>query len=327
VAKPVVKPAPKPVAKPAAKPVAKPAAKPVLVAKPAAVAHVPAKPPPVKATPEPVKKPAPRPVAKPKPKPAPKPKPTSVPSRPPGAKPTTPVASKPVTGSSYQLDATQQANAGTILAEGSKLNAPRLALIASMYAAIGETALGTNPKTYVDNGSGYTGVLQGSMSAWPDPHDITGQAQAFFTGTGPQGQTDFHIGAINLANQGVTNPAEIAVRVEVPSIWPADAYAKEFDGGEAGGIADATAIVDAYLKGTPTGSGFAGGGASPPAVEKTLKGTGTFAGLIPLTDSAHDISGAFTAIQSGATSAAHVSSATAQKITKLVSVKAATVKG
>lgn len=123
------------------------------------------------------------------------------------------------------LSAEQIRVAGILLGVGHRLHAPTPALEAIIYAALGETNLGENPRTYMNNGVGYWGVLQGDMPSWPDPHDIAGQALAFYTGRGPQGQTDFHVGAINWVHQGVTFPPEIAVRTEVPSIWPNDAYA------------------------------------------------------------------------------------------------------
>ena len=138
--------------------------------------------------------------------------------------------------------------ATTILGVGTQHNAPHVALVASMYAAMGETSLGAD-NYKVNNGAGYWGVLQGSVSSWPNPNDIAGQAQAFFTGKGPQGQTDFHTGAINFAKQGMSNPAEIAIKVEVPSIWPNDAYAKEWSGGALQGTNEARAIVTAYSNG------------------------------------------------------------------------------
>src|SRR5579872_6279743 len=151
----------------------------------------------------------------------------------------------------YQLDANQLAIANIILGEGHRLGATRPALIASMYAAKGETDFGANSRTYVNNGVGYWGVLQGDMRDWPDPHDVKGQALAFFTGRGPQGQTDFHVGAINWVRQGVTYPPEIAVRTEVPSIWPVDAYSPGGAAEQAQNLAAATSVVDQVAGGGP----------------------------------------------------------------------------
>ncbi|MGH3415554.1 MAG: NlpC/P60 family protein, partial [Actinocrinis sp.] len=179
------------------------------------------------------------------------------------------------------ISATQIQVANTLLYEADNLNAGPIASEALIYAAMGETGLGGNPTTYQPNGyatsaspQGYWGVLQGTVSGWPDPHDAPGMAQAFLTGRGPQGQTDFQTGAINWVKQGVSNPAEIAVKTEVPSIWPTDGYAKEWPaGGEAQGLAEAKAIVAAY-GGAATGTlGSTGTATSKSDVSQLTRGS------------------------------------------------------
>jgi hypothetical protein len=173
------------------------------------------------------------------------------------------------------LTKTQINNVNIILGVGTSKNAPRSALIASMYAGMGETSLGEDASTYTPNGAatasspkGFYGVLQGSVSAWPDPHDTAGMAQAFFTGDGPQGQTDFK-SAIQLATT-TTNSAEIAVKTEQPSVWPDDAYAKEWSGGSVQGIAEAVAIVNAYQGTSPSTNSGEGSAAAAKAAGITL---------------------------------------------------------
>lgn len=146
--------------------------------------------------------------------------------------------------------ATQVAVINALLAVGAELKAPTLALEAIIYAAMGETTLGADASAYQPNGfatsyspQGFWGVLQGAVSYWPDPHDTAGMATAFFNGDDAKGFNGG--GAINLVKSGVTNPAEIAIKVEVPSIWPDDAYAKEWTGGATQGLAEAKAIVAA----------------------------------------------------------------------------------
>ena len=172
-----------------------------------------------------------------------------------------------------------------------------------MYAALGETDLGANAHTYEDNGFGYWGVLQGAVKDWRNPHDIAGMAQAFFTGRGPQGQTDFHTGAIKLAHEGITDPAEIAVKVEVPSIWPDDAYAKEWAGGAAEGLAQAEDIVHMQLPGLKTtGAVTTYGGVHAPSLPPPSRAT-DWLGPITAIDAAGNIDNCWTYLAEGASAA------------------------
>lgn len=120
------------------------------------------------------------------------------------------------------LTASQKAQAATLLSVGKALNAPQVALEAVICAALGESALGDNPKTYVNNGAingGYWGVLQGSPSYFPDPHDTAAFATSFFNGGNgfgngaaftPGGAGPSGMGAIYWAQHGVTDPGQIA---------------------------------------------------------------------------------------------------------------------
>lgn len=106
--------------------------------------------------------------------------------------------------------------ANQLLAVANKHNAPVAAVEALIFAGIAESRL----KKTATNGS-YWGVLSGAVGTWAQD-DTEGMATAFLLG----GKGFQAGGAIALA-QSTTNPVEIAVRVEVPSIWPANAYAQE----------------------------------------------------------------------------------------------------
>lgn len=179
------------------------------------------------------------------------------------------------------VTATQVSVINALLEVGQSLGAPTPALEAIIYAGMGETSLGADASAYVPNRAatpyspqGFWGVLQGAVSYWPDPHDTAGMATAFFTGKGPQGQGDFQVGAINRVKAGTTNPAEIAIRTEVPSIWPVDDYAREFSGGQAQGLAEAKAIVQAAgLGGLVGGAGAPGAATAASDIADLSRGT------------------------------------------------------
>lgn len=117
------------------------------------------------------------------------------------------------------MTAAQRTVAETLLNVGENLNAPGTALVAIIYAGIWESKL--TPLT-TPNSDNEVGVLQSSASVW-NGDDVKGQATSFFKGgKGFQGG-----GAIALVRSGITNPIQVAVEVEVPSIWPNNAYAAE----------------------------------------------------------------------------------------------------
>lgn len=148
------------------------------------------------------------------------------------------------------MTAHQRDEATTLLNEGTRLNAPDLALVSMIFAAIGESAIGGEPGAYGANSSGYGGVMGASAASW-DLNDTQGMARAFMlSGRG------FHDGAIALAKR-YSNPEEIAVRVERPSIWPDNAYADQV--GYERFLPEAKAIVAAYTGGALSLSSGAGG--------------------------------------------------------------------
>lgn len=116
------------------------------------------------------------------------------------------------------------------------------ARVAMVFAAIAESRAGGDSTTYVRNSAGCWGVFQAQSKSWKDPHDTEGQARAFLKGIDPfRGG-----GAIKLQKDGVTNPIEIAVRVEVPSNWPQDAYSTEPGFDEAGAVKEAKLICSTW---------------------------------------------------------------------------------
>jgi hypothetical protein len=130
-------------------------------------------------------------------------------------------------------------NINIILGVAELQKAGHIACLALLYAAIGETQIGKNPGTYKPNSAGYWGVFQGSTKTWPDPHDVAGQAAAFLKG----GQ-GFQAGGAMALSRTVPDPIEIAVRVEAPSIWPDNAYARQAGSGNF--VAEAKAILESY---------------------------------------------------------------------------------
>lgn len=147
-------------------------------------------------------------------------------------------------GNPAGLNAVQTANAKSLLDVANQLKAPTTAQVSLIFAALNESNLGESGDTYTPNSSGYWGVLQGSVHSFA-AHDLTGMARAFLQGDGNKG---FQAGgAIHLANKGVSNPEEIAVRVEVPSIWPDNAYSRE--SGYAASLPLAQRLVADYAAG------------------------------------------------------------------------------
>lgn len=129
----------------------------------------------------------------------------------------------------------QLQNINTILGEGQALNAPATAMVAAMYAAMGESSLGgSSPNVFQITGS----------TAYSSGTDVQASANGFFTG-GPSFQGG---GAIALAKKG-DDAVTIANTVEANYQWITyhkDSYGHEWSGGQAQGLAEAQAIVNAY---------------------------------------------------------------------------------
>jgi hypothetical protein len=163
--------------------------------------------------------------------------------------------------------ADQIANINTILGVGALLNAPVNAMIASIYAAMGESGI------HINTTPGNNGVFEttGSPTAYSGGSDLAAQAKGWFTG----GESFANGGGIALANAG--HPVwQIANAVELNGVYlrstgspgspgyggpngTGDSYAigdMSSIGGQAGGLAEATAIVAAFNGGNlPAGSG------------------------------------------------------------------------
>lgn len=143
--------------------------------------------------------------------------------------------------------ASQKKIASAILGVAHKLNAPYNAMIAMLYAAMGESALGASTGSQ-------GGVFQttGVPSAYSGGTDYLAQAHGFLTGGTSFGSP----GAIAAANRG--DPVwQIANETEVNAVWlksRGDSYGPSFPGGQAAGIAEAQAFVDAYGGPSTTGS-------------------------------------------------------------------------
>lgn len=135
----------------------------------------------------------------------------------------------------------QRQTANELLGVCSEQNAGPVATEAMIYAAIGETRLGASSST---SSAGAKGVLQ-SLNA---PFDTPSQAKNFLNGNG-----DFQKGGAKKLSQTVSNPKQVAIEVEVPSIWPKNSY-EEQEGGTKF-LAEAQAIVHA-------GGGVTAGGTS-----------------------------------------------------------------
>lgn len=130
------------------------------------------------------------------------------------------------------------------LGEGVTLGSPKNGMIACIYAGMGESGLGSNPGTFAGTG-GAQGVWQAQPGDYNNGRDTQAMANAFYTGG-----KDFRAsGAIVCANRG-DPPWMIANEVEANQVWNntrGDSYANRWPGGQAQGIAEATAIVNAYL--------------------------------------------------------------------------------
>jgi hypothetical protein len=148
------------------------------------------------------------------------------------------------------LTSVQAQNANVILQVGDQLKAPHNALVAAIYAAMGETSLGADPNTYGGTG-GSQGVFQTMPGHYSGGRDLAAQAHGWFTG----GQ-DFQAGGgIKCAVRG-DPPWKIANEVEANAVYNTtggDSYQSYFPGGQSAGIGEAAAIV--------AGGGGASGGA------------------------------------------------------------------
>lgn len=134
----------------------------------------------------------------------------------------------------------QLKNANTILQVGEQLNAPHNALVAAMYAAMGENNL------VIDVSNNGVFATTGDASAYNHGADLPAQAKGWFTGG-----TSFAASGIKLANEGKP-PWMIANMVELNGAWlyqHQDSYAQHVPPTL---ISDAEALV--------TAAGAAGGG-------------------------------------------------------------------
>jgi hypothetical protein len=141
---------------------------------------------------------------------------------------------------------TQRHIASAVLSVAHKLNAPYNAMVAMIYAAMGESDLGMS--------TGGGGVFQttGVPSAYSGGTDYLGQAHGFLTGGTSFGSP----GAIKAANRGDA-VWQVANETEVNAVWlknRGDSYASQFPGGQAQGLSEAQAFVDAYGGPNTTGS-------------------------------------------------------------------------
>lgn len=148
------------------------------------------------------------------------------------------------------LTAGQISIINTALQVGTGLKAPKNALIACMYAAMGESSIS------VASGGG---VWQDLSS--PDPSNIQNEANAWFTG-----QYGFRSGGGIKAASTYSQVWQIANAVEANAVWNnsgGDSYGHQWTGGQAQGIAEATAIVNAFNSGNVSaGTSSASAGAS-----------------------------------------------------------------
>lgn len=134
------------------------------------------------------------------------------------------------------LTSAQAQAVNVIIQVGDQLSAPKNAIIAALYAAMGES----NIDPHAPGG----GCFQTSCNAaaYSGGTDLSGQAKGWFTG----GECFGNGGGIKLANQGVA-PWQIANMVENNYAWiyqQHDSYGHQWPGGQAQGIAEATAMAD-----------------------------------------------------------------------------------
>ena len=139
----------------------------------------------------------------------------------------------------HQMGKRQKANATTLLRVADQLNAGKIATEALIYAAIWES----NMESVVGpNSQGFWGILSGKDTVWQQ-NDTVGMARAFLLGNSAKG---FQGGGAIALSRSITNPIEIAVKVEVPSIWPDNAYAKEASyTTDADALTEVRAIIEA----------------------------------------------------------------------------------
>jgi hypothetical protein len=113
---------------------------------------------------------------------------------------------------------TQLALGGTLLAVAQRDHANAIAATAMIYAAIWESSMTAGGAR---NRLGYGGVLAGGPAYATS--DTVGQANGFLDGGPGYGNGQ---GAIT-RSQTTSNPVQIAVQTEIPSIWPDNAYSRE----------------------------------------------------------------------------------------------------
>ncbi len=145
---------------------------------------------------------------------------------------------------------TQREEANVLLKVAEELGAGQTATEALIYAAIGETRIGKVKST---SSAGAKGTLQ-SLHA---PYDTLSQAKHFLLGEG-----DFHAGGAIKRSREISNPKQIAVEVEVPSIWPANSY--ETQAGGTKFLTEAQQIIHA-------GGGSSAGGSKHHIPESDVK--------------------------------------------------------
>jgi len=143
-----------------------------------------------------------------------------------------------VTVKGVALNANQISEANTLMSMARAKRAGQIATEALVFAAIAESSLGEQPGAFRPNADGFWGVLQGNSKTWHDPHDTAGMADAFLSGG-----AGFQSGGAIALSRTVSDPIEIAVRVEAPSVWPSNAYATE--DGYSNFLPEARAIIAA----------------------------------------------------------------------------------
>ena len=124
-----------------------------------------------------------------------------------------------VTVKGVAITPAQTAQANILLGEANAKGANQVATEALIFAAIAESGLAAASP----NSLGYGGVLAGKVSDGTfKQSDSAGMADAFL-----DGGNGFQAGGAIALSKASHSPVEIAVRVEAPSIWPANAYATE----------------------------------------------------------------------------------------------------
>lgn len=157
---------------------------------------------------------------------------------------------KSMTVEGVGLDPDQRHNVEILMSVCDEKHAPRLARVAIICAAIGESTLRT---ITTPNSLGYWGVLQGAsgqkgsapnFTTVPNPQVTKEMAQSFLDG----GRGFQANGALHLIKSGVTDPGVIATEVE-KSGEPGSYYGKH--------AKEAEALIDASGGEEPGGSGAA----------------------------------------------------------------------